>query len=131
MTHEQKSLVRYWLTGLSALVAFFSLSDTEHSRLFLLPALIVFAVIDKTMRPPSPEGTPSPKEIIENSRAWKTLVVLYGFAAVLLAILSIAIHDLGSWLGENTWVLYILVPLPIVGPVIQSQVEVYKAYGEN
>lgn len=112
-------------------ILFWITSEYKISPILEITALFVAAIIDRAMRPPAPEGTPSPKEIIMNSRAWQTFIVLYGLAAVLLAVLSIAFHNLSSWLGDNIWIIFILIPLPIVGPVIQSQAAIYKSYGEN
>lgn len=132
MTNPQKALVRYWFTALVVIAVLFWITSHETvSPIIEVIALAVVAIIDRAMRPPTPEGTPSPKDIIMTSRAWQTFIVLYGLAAVLLAALSIAVHDLSSWLAENIWIIFILIPLPIIGPVIQSQAAVYKAYGDH
>jgi len=131
MTHQQKALVRYWLIGLAVLVTPFWLSGHEHFRLFLLLALVVVAVIDKTMRLPRPEGAPMPLQVIENSRAWKAFFILYAIAAVFMAVLSVVNHDLGTWFSQNSWLVIPLVLAPILGPVVQSEVAIYKACDEK
>lgn len=130
MTQQQKVLVRYWLTGALAVVALYLLSGHENYRLFLLLALPVVFVIDKTMKPHRPAGTPTPIEIVERSTRWKFFFVIYMLSAVLLAVVSVWVITVGSWLRSNPWVLFPLVLAPIIGPVVQSEIALYKAYGE-
>lgn len=130
MTLQQKALVRYWLTGVFAVIALFLFSGRENIRLFFLLALPVVFVIDKTMKPTRPEGTPTPIEIVERSTSWKYFFVAYMSSTALLAVLSVSVSSVGSWLGGNPWVLFPLVLVPIIGPVLHSEVVLYKAYGE-
>lgn len=131
MTHQQKTFVRYWLIGLSVLAAPFWLGGHEYFRLLLLPALIVAAILDKIIRPPKLVGTPTPLQVIENSRFWKAFIVLYAIAAVFMAVLAVVVHDLGSWLSQNSWLVFPALAPIVVGPIIQSEVAVYRACGEN
>ena len=128
MTSRQKSLVRYWVTGFAVLAVAFSLWNHQHFRLFLVLAGIVVLIIDKTMRPPRPEGVPTPLQIIENDPTWKSFVILFGIAALALAVLAVVIRDLGSWVSRNEW-LILLILVPIAGPLVQSEIANYRAHG--
>lgn len=83
------------------------------------------------MRPPKPEGVPTPLKIIEDSRGWKAFFVLFAMFAVLAAIVSVSVGDFGSWLSERPWLLFPAVLTPIAGPIVQNQIAVYRACGEN
>ena len=131
MTLQQKALVRYWLTGTLAVLVLFSFGGHENFRMFLLLALPVAFVIDKTMRPPRPEGTPTPVEIIEKSTVWKYFFAVYTLGAALLTVVSTSVSSVGTWLSGNPWVVFPLVLIPISGPILQSQIALYKAYGEG
>lgn len=113
------------------MIALFAFSGRESFKLFLLLALPAVFVIDKTMKPPRPEGAPTPIEIVGRSKRWKYFVVGYMLSAVILAVLSVSVSSVGSWLSGNPWVLFPLVLVPIAGPVLQSEVALYKAYGET
>ena len=130
MTPQQKGLVRYWLAGAAVLIVLFSLTGRENFRLFFLLALPVVFGIDKTMKPPRPEGAPTPMGIIERSTGWKYFFAVYMLGAAALAVISISIGSVGSWLSGNPWVVFPLVVVPISGPMLQSEVALYKAYGE-
>jgi hypothetical protein len=128
MTDQQKSLVRYWFSGTALLVALFSLSGHEHFLMFLPLALLVAYILDKTMRPPRPEGVPTPLEIIEKSTAWKTFFVVYTLTIALVTVLAVSVDGVGSWLSDNTWVISPSVLLLVIGPLIQNQIAQYRAY---
>ncbi len=113
------------------MIVLISFSGHENFRLILLLALPAAFVIDKTMRPPRPEGTPTPLEIIERSAGWKYFFSVYTLGAALLAVVSTSVSGVGSWLSGNPWVVFPLVLVPISGPILQSQVALYKAYGEG
>ena len=125
------ALIQYWLAGSVFLVTIFLLSDQDNFRFILLPSLLVGAVIDKAMRPHRPEEVPTPLEHIESSRAWKSFFILYAIFVVLIAALSITHKDVGSWFSHNPWILVPSILLPIIGPVVQDQVKLYKAFGEK
>jgi hypothetical protein len=131
MTQHQKALVRYWFIGIAAIAVLLSFSDHGHFRLLLLLALPAAFVLDRTMRPPRLEGVPTPLEIMQGSRAWKAFLVVYASAAVLAAVLAVSVRGVGAWFSGNAWVLVPVVLGPLIGPLIQSQVLLYRAYGED
>mgnify|MGYP001569832883 CR=1 len=131
MTLQQKALVRYWLTGMLAVIVLFLFSGRENIRLFFLLSLPVVFVIDKTMKPPRPEGAPTPIEIIERSTALKYFLAVYMLGAAVLAVISISVSSVGSWLSGNPWLVFPLVGAPIAGLILLSEIALYKAYGET
>ena len=131
MTLQQKALVRYWLTTALVLIVVFSFIGHENFRLLFLLALPVAFVIDKTMRPSRPEGTPEPMEIIKRSTGWKYFYAFYMLGAALLAVVSISVNSVGSWLSGNPWLVFPLVLVPISVPIVLSQIALYRAYGEG
>jgi len=131
MTHQQQALIRYWLMGTVIVAAILWLSDHKNFRLMVLPLFLAVGLFDRFMRPPTPEGAPTPLAIIERSRFWRTFFIAYGAGAVVLAVVSITIHDFGSWLGHNRWLIVPLIIFPIIGPVFRSQYEIWRAYGNQ
>lgn len=113
------------------MIALFLFSGRENIRLFFLLALPVVFVIDKTMKPPRPDGAPTPIEIVERSRGWKYFFAIYMLGAALLAVISITVSNVGSWLSGNPWVVFPLVGVPLGGLIILSEIAIYKAYGET
>jgi hypothetical protein len=129
MTPPQKALLRYWLAGLAVLLVLLWLGAQLHWRLLLLPALIIVVLIDTTLRPPRPAGVLTPLQLVRNSRAWTGFFFLYATAAVVLAILAMVSYDIGNWMRQHAWLLGPLILVLIVGPVVQSEIARYKAYG--
>ena len=67
-------------------------------------------------------------QIIENDPTWKSFVILFGIAALALAVLAVVIRDLGSWVSRNEW-LILLILVPIAGLFVQSEIANYRAHG--
>jgi hypothetical protein len=135
MTQQQRALIRYWLTGLCTIlilvIVFFWVGDLEQFRWFLLPAIFFAAYMERNMRPIRPAEAPTPHEIIQSSRAWTLFFVVYALSAVVLAVLSITFGGLGTWLSDNPWLVGPLILAPLVFPLIQSELNLYKVLGNE
>ncbi|MHB1142000.1 MAG: hypothetical protein ACYC1T_09600 [Sulfuricaulis sp.] len=113
------------------MIAIFLFSGRENIRLFFLLALPVVFAIDKAMKPPRPDGAPTPMEIIKRSTGLRYFLAVYMLGAAVLAVISISVSSVGSWLSSNPWLVFPLVGVPIGGLILLSEIALYKAYGET
>jgi hypothetical protein len=130
VTTKQKALVWYWLAGAVVVAVLFLLSNRNDFKLILLLALPFILLIEKVLKPARPEGTPTPVEIIKNSSGWSLFFGIYMLCASSLALVSVTVGSVGSWFSDNPWVVFPLLLLPLSGPILQSEIALYKAYGE-
>ena len=135
MTQPQRALVRYWMIVLGIIlllvIAFFWIGNLRNFRWVLLAAMFVAAVLDRSIRPPRPADAKTALEIVQGSRAWTLFFFLYALAAVFMAVFSATHRTLGSWLLHNAWLLGALIIGPILLPVIQSELILYKELGNE
>jgi hypothetical protein len=82
------------------------------------------------MKPPRPDNAPTPIEIVQRSTGWKYFFVVYMSGAALLAVISISVNSVGSWLSGNPWVVFPLVGAPLGGLIVLSEIAQFKAHGE-
>ena len=135
MNLAQKALVRYWVIGLSIILAlvflYFFLGNPVQFRWIFLLAILIAVFVERHLRPARPADAPTPLQIVQNSRAWTLFFVLYAVSAVVLATVSISFHNLGSWMSHNPWLLGPLILVPLLIPLIQSEIYLYKALGNQ
>ena len=135
MTQSQQALVRYWIIGLCIIlllvIAFFWIGNLKNFRWVLFPAVFVAAAVDRSIRPARPSEAPTPLQLVQGSRAWTGFFVLYALAAVLLAVFSATHSTLGTWLSHHAWLLGVLILAPIIIPVVQSELILYKELGKE
>jgi hypothetical protein len=131
MTHAQAALVRYWLLGSATLLLLGSLAiwmdDWGRFRWVLFSTLFVAVFADRWLRPKRPPHAPTPLEIIQVSRGWMVFLAAYAFGAVALAIASTTVGEIGSWLSHRAWLLGPLIVAPMLLPVVQSEIALYRA----
>lgn len=135
MTKEQAALIRYWLIGLGMVVGllflYLIIGDPERFRWWLLPIAPLALYFERRFRPDRPASAPTPLEFAQTSRALSLMFVLYALCAVGIAIASISSHDLGSWLSHRPWLLGPMILVPVLVPLIGSEINFYRVLGDE
>lgn len=127
MTHKQQIFLGAWVLVGLVLVLGSALSAKALLVLFVVVAVIVSLFNEKLT--PSNSSAPTPKQVIERSRLWRAVAVIYTSGLVAVVIYHLFINRLAFFDEIPFFLMLVMLLGPIIGPIVVCQIETFRLLG--